>query len=82
MTDAGDAVQRREEGAPAAALRVEDFAPRGGQAIKAAPAHAGLFHPAALDQAAALEPVERGVERSDVKGDGAVRAVADQLGDL
>ena len=82
MADAGDAVERREERAPAAALRVEDLAAGGGQAVEAPAPHAGLFDPASLDQPAALEPIERRVERSDVEGNGALGSVANQLGDL
>ena len=80
--DAGDAVQGREERAPAPALGVEDLLARGRQPVEAAPAHAGLLDPVALDQAAALEAVERRVQRRDVELQRAVGTAVDQLGDL
>jgi hypothetical protein len=82
MADAGDPVQRREEGVPAAALVVEDFLAGGGEAVEAAAARARLLDPAALDEAAALEAIERRVERGDMELQGASRPCVDQLGDL
>src|SRR6476660_9377243 len=82
MADAGDAIQGREERAPAPALRVEDLLPGRGEPVEAAPAHAGLFDPFALDEPAALEAVERRIERRDVEFQRTGRSGVDQLGDL
>src|SRR6185503_2043873 len=82
MADAGDPVQGGEERAPAAPLRVEHLLARGRQPVEAAPPHAGLLDPLALDEAAALEAVERRVEGRDVELQRAGRSAVDQLGDL
>src|SRR5580765_4898813 len=79
MTDAGDAVERREERAPAPALRLKDLPARRGEPIETAPAHAGLLDPSPLDQAAPLEAIQGRIERRHVEGDGAVGSLADQL---
>src|SRR4029077_10487617 len=82
MADAGDAIQGREEGAPALALCVEDLLAGGGEPVEASPAHAGLFDPLALDEPAALEAIERGIERRDVELQRACGSRIDQLGDF
>src|SRR4051812_39242730 len=82
MANPGDAVQRRKEGAPAAALRAEDLAAGRGEPVEAPPPHAGLLDPAAEDQPTALQAVQRRVEGGDVKGDRPVRAIVNQPGDF
>src|SRR5438046_6321315 len=82
MTNARHAVQRGEERAPASTLRVEHGLPLGGNPVEAAPPRAGFLDPAALDQSAPLQPVERRVQRRDVELQRAVRSLIDQLGDL
>src|SRR5262249_60663277 len=54
----------------------------GRQPVVAAPALARLLAPAACDGLRALEPVEQGIERSDVQPHRAVGAFLDQLADL
>ena len=82
MADARHAVQRGEERAPAAALRIERTLAVGGEAVKAAAPGSGFLDPAAVNEAAALEAVQRGVERRDVELEGAFGSVVDQARDL
>jgi hypothetical protein len=69
--DAGHPVQRRDEGLPDTALLGEYLATSRGQAVIAPPALAWLLDPAAVDQAFAFEPVQRGIQGGDVERDGA-----------
>src|SRR5581483_1277566 len=82
MAEPRDAVQRRDEGAPAPALLRERFSALDGQAVEAAAARVGPLHPSPFDEAAALEAVERRVERRDMELQGAARSLVDQPGDL
>src|SRR3954452_25095896 len=79
MAELRHAVERGEERIPAAALRLQRAAAAGGEAIETAPADARLLHPAAVDEAAALEPVEGWIEGGDVQFQGAVRSPVDQF---
>ena len=56
--------------------------PAGGQAIVAAAPLPGAFHPSALNPAALLELVERGVERGEVVGEGAAGLFLDARGQV
>src|SRR5262245_7730059 len=82
MASLRDAVDGGDEAAPALALVGEDAAAFAGQAVVAAAALAFLFHPLPGDPAAALEPVEQGIERRDLEPHGALRALLDHLADL
>src|SRR5262249_34832149 len=82
MADPRNAIERGEKVLPDAALLREHLAACGGQPVVAAAALAGALDPAALDQAAVLEAIERGVERGGVKGDGAARSLVDQAADV
>src|SRR5207248_7111141 len=82
MAELRDPVERGEKHLPAAPLRLERAASVGGEAVEAAAARAGALHPAAVNQAAPLQAVERRVERGDMEGERAVRAALDQLGEL
>ena len=77
-----NSVDRRDEDAPARALRGQDAAAFARQPVVAAPALAGLLDPAALDPATALEAVEQRVERGDVKSNSAARALLDKFADF
>src|SRR5258706_8661937 len=77
-----DAVQCREERAPAPPLRGEHRLSFRGEAIETFAALTALLDPPALNETAALEAVERGVERGDVKLQGAAGSAVDQLRQL
>src|SRR5580765_671889 len=80
--DPRDAVQRREERAPASALRCQHLLSSGGETVEALPPLTALLDPAALNEAAAFEAVQRGVERRDVELKRAVGSLLDQLREL
>src|SRR4030095_10805646 len=80
--DARHAIERRDEVSPDAALLREHLAACGGEPVVASAALPGFFDPAPVDQAFACEAVQRGVERGDVKRDGAIRAFVDQPADV
>src|SRR6266850_613180 len=82
MANAGHTVQRGDERLPAPALRVERGLALGGQTVKAPAAYSGPLDPAALNQAAALQAIERRIQRRDVELERAVGAAVDQLGDF
>src|SRR5919197_3251306 len=82
MFDPRDAVQRREERAPASPLRVECFLSLWGEAIETAAARVAPLDPASLNEPAALEPVQRRIQRRDMELQRTVRPVLDQLRDL
>src|SRR2546423_6064185 len=82
MADPRDAVQRREERVPAAALRIERRPTVDGQPIETPPPCASLLDPPAVNQPAVFEAVERGVERRDVERERAVRSVVDEARDF
>src|SRR5450830_1577105 len=75
-------VQRDEERVPDAALAGQRRAPGARELVVAAPALPGALDPAAFDQAAVLQPVQRGIQRGHVEADRAVRSLRDQLADL
>jgi hypothetical protein len=77
-----DAVQRPEEVLPGRAFLGQDAAARRRDAIAAAPARPGALDPAALDEAAILEPVQRRIERRDVEAELALRPLTDQPADV
>src|SRR4051812_2775963 len=77
-----DAVQRREEVVPDAALARERVPAGAGQLVVAPPALSLPLDPPAFDQAAILEAIERRIERGDVEVDGAVGALGNELADL
>src|SRR5690348_257777 len=77
--DAGDPHQTGDKGAPASALARQHLLAGGRQTIEAAPPLALAHQPAADDEAAAFEAVEGGIERRDVKLDGAVGSRLDEL---
>src|ERR1051325_11170906 len=76
------AVEGGEEAVPAAALAGECFFTLRRETVEAAAALAALLDPAALDQAATLEPVEDRIERGDVELQRAAGSPIDQLGEL
>src|ERR1051326_8352348 len=78
----GDAIDRRHERLPGAALRGEHLLSLGGQSVITSPALTGLLHPPALNPASLLQPVKQWVKRSDVELHGAVRASFDKLADF
>src|SRR5206468_10067902 len=78
----GHTTQRGEERLPAAPLRVECLLPLRCETVEAAPADAGALDPPALNQAAALQAVEHGVERRHVELQRPVGAAVDQFGDF
>src|SRR5690349_6185137 len=80
--DAGDPVEGREEVLPGRAFARQDLAAFARDPVVAALALSGFLDPAAFDQAAVLEAIERRVERSDVIAEGAVGALADEPGDI
>src|SRR5438132_14209809 len=82
IVDTRDAADGAGELLPASALRGQYFPARGGDAVVAAAALAGFFHPSALDQTARFEPVKQRVERSGLKAQGAFGAARNQLADL
>src|SRR6266542_336532 len=82
MPNPRDAIERREERAPAAPLGIEHRLPLAGDAIEAAASRPGLFHPSAFDEAAALEPIERRIQRRHVKFQRALGTLIDELGNL
>src|SRR6266496_2785941 len=80
VTYSRHSVQRRKERAPTPSLRGQHLLSLGGQTVEALAALAALLDPSSLDEAAALEAIERGVERRDVELEGAVGSLVDQLG--
>src|SRR5688500_12625584 len=82
MFHPGDEVDGGDELAPSVALRGEDFAARGRQAVVAPAAPSGLLDPAAQNPAAAFEAVEQRVERGDVEAEHAARALLDEAADV
>src|SRR4051812_12383432 len=82
LAESRHAVQSRDEGPPAAALGSEHLRPFSGEAIEPAAALAALLDPPALNQAAAFEAVEDGVERRHVKVELATRSLLDQARQL
>ena len=74
--------ERGHEPPPVLALFRQHRAAGVGDAVIAPPPLAGLFHPASLDPAAILHPVERGVEGGQREPQVAVRSLFDQLGNL
>ena len=75
-------IDRQDKFVPGAALRGEEFAAGGRQAVKPTPALSGLFHPAAGDQASIFEAAENGIERADAELDASFGARFDELTDL
>src|SRR5215831_17978387 len=82
MGEPREAIERADELAPRSALLDQLFAAGGGQLVVTAAALAGFFHPAAFDQALALETVEHRVQRGDVKLEAAFGLGLDALGEL
>src|SRR5262249_38215494 len=70
VRDPRDPVERSEKILPDVALAGQRLAAGRRQLVVAAPALAGALDPAALDEAAVFETVERGIERRDVEADG------------
>lgn len=77
--NAGHALQGLEEGAPDAALLGKHASPGGRETVVPAAPLARLFQPAADDEPAFLEAVERRVERRNVERQGSGRALLDEL---
>src|SRR5687767_11931564 len=65
----GDTIQAEKERFPDAALAREHLPARRGEPIVAAPTLPRLLDPAPLDQPLFFEPVQRRIERGDVKAD-------------
>src|SRR5688500_13338438 len=82
MTEPRHAIERVEERAPAAPLVGQRLAARGCQLVVPPSALAGLFNPPSLDQAGPLQPVQRRIQRRDLKTDCAAGTLFDQLRDL
>src|SRR5262249_31320238 len=78
----GDAVDRRDELAPGAALRFEHAGAGGRQPVVAPAALPRLLDPAALNPAAFLEAIEQRVERRDAGLEHAARAELDELAEV
>src|SRR5580693_8535330 len=73
-----DAVHRAREFAPVGALGCEGLAAGGRETVKTAAAPAGRL-PFALQPAAALEPVEERVKRSNMETDNALRTFRNEF---
>ena len=82
MFDSCDAGDDGDEILPALLLGAERFAALRSQAVIAAAALIGLFHPAAGDPALLFEAVEQRVEGGNVEAQGAAGAELNQLGDV
>src|SRR5258706_16145394 len=82
MFGSGYAIDRGHERFPCVALCGEHLPACRSQLVITSPPLSGLLHPAALDPAAFLEPVEQRVERCNVKTQGAFRARLDKFADL
>src|SRR5215510_3549189 len=67
MIDSGDEPHRVDKGFPCLALAREDAAAVGGQAVETSPSLAGLFDPPSLQPPAFFEPIEKRIQRRDVK---------------
>src|SRR6185437_8990820 len=67
---------------PGVALLLQDEAACRRELVIAAAALAGFFHPAALDPAALLQPVQQRIKRRDVEGERAVRLLLNELADF
>src|SRR5688500_6931635 len=80
--DAGDQRERRDEAAPVFSLRSQYGAAAVGNAVIAPAPLAGFLHPAALDQAALLEAIQRRVQRRHGEPDRAVGSELDLPADL
>src|SRR5687767_9579090 len=82
MLDPRHAIDRLREVLPDRSLPLEHAAAARRQTVITAPPLTGLLHPAAFDHALRFEAIERRIERGDVKGDGAVGSLVDQLADF
>jgi len=82
LLDRGDAVDRLREVVPRRSLPHKHSAAAGRQTVIAPPALSGLLNPSSFDPAAFFEAIERGIERGDVKRDGAVGLFFDLFADV
>src|SRR5262245_36252821 len=82
MGETAEVLDEGEELTPFLALRREELAAAGRDAVAAPPALVRLLYPASLNQAALFEFVERGVERGEVERQRAVGSFVDQLHEL
>ena len=82
MAGPHDLVDGGHEFVPGAALGLQEFASGGRQPVAAAAALAGLFQPAAGDQAAILQAEQDGIERSDAEADLAFGTLFNQFAEV
>src|SRR5438552_2717841 len=80
--NARNPIQRDEKRVPDAALFRQGFAARRRETVIAPAAQSPLFDPPSFNESFVLEPVERRIQRSDMKVDGSIRPLFDQLADL
>src|SRR5262245_8627347 len=79
LRDAAHGLDERRPGAP---LHPEHLPAARREAVIAATPLRGLLDPAALEEAAAFQAIQQGIQRRDVEAQGSARTCLDELADL